>query len=97
MNVCERCSLSLPAGAAHVNEESCILALKAELDRIRCCAGCGRAVKVGVCPGCAAKGLAKGAAMHGASTLGAAFWRWLHEGPAPDEGEPERGGKRFVP
>jgi hypothetical protein len=102
MNACEGCGLPLPPGAAHVNESSCILALRAELDRLRNCAGCGRVMKVAVCPPCAAKGLAKGAASQGVTALGTAFWRWLNEArtagdddlpTAPGGGE----GKRFRP
>jgi hypothetical protein len=97
---CPRCDLDLPPGAAHLNEGSCVAALRAELAGLRGCAGCGRDIKLSVCPACAAKGLAKGAASQGVAALGTALWRWLNEPSAGSEedgeGEP-RSGKRYRP
>jgi hypothetical protein len=55
---CSRCELDLPRGSVHVNEDSCIEALKHAL----VCRECGDPVPVVVHPKCITRALAKGGA-----------------------------------
>ena len=57
---CGRCQLPLHPGSAHVNAESCVEALRHELDKARTCAGCRKPLLVVVCPPCAATTFGQG-------------------------------------
>lgn len=89
MQNCERCGLALPPGAAHINEGSCITALRAALAASKTCQSCGQSGKKMACVGCAAT--AKGKELLAKGALGIAQYL-LNE----DEGG-ESGGKKFNP
>lgn len=80
-------------GAAHINESSCIEALKHELARARTCRGCKGEVKLAACPRCAAAAFSKGVVSQGAQAAAARLLEWLQSGSAEGAG----GGKHFEP
>lgn len=101
MNQCARCDLELPPGAAHLNEDSCIQALKAAMVELATCRGCEKGVKFGLCPGCAAKAFAQGVAARGLGRLKESLLEGFLN-PSPPGDDDEAGGsrprgKRFVP
>lgn len=94
---CDRCKLTLPPGAAHVNEEGCIAALRAALDLVLSCRLCGDEVKLSLCTPCGAKAFAQGKFSDLASRAGSSILQsFLGGGAAPDE-EQSDGKKRFKP
>lgn len=88
---CPGCGLELPVGAAHVNQDSCIEALKHALAQARNCQGCGSTVEVVACPRCAATAFGKGVVTQGAKAAAGQLLDWLTsqgKGPTP-------GGKMY--
>lgn len=100
---CARCLLELSPGAAHINPESCVDALRHALDNALNCRECGIPVLMPLHAGCMARAAAKGGAALGAQVaerkLRDAITNFMNptaESEDSDE-EPRSRGKRWKP
>ncbi len=96
------CGLSLPRGAAHLNLESCVEAMKDALEKATTCRACGTEVVTVLHAGCVPAELVNRGAKLGTGVLERRITEWLAERLSGDPGprasaDPDDQPRRWKP